>query len=98
MDVDTLGGAAIGFGVNTLVSLNVGGCCVFSAEEALEKMEFSWESALRVMVSDGGSRVFLLIFLNAAVKYFAVAIIMSVAVAVGMMLLRHFLLCELNWW
>ena len=61
-------------------------------------MELSWESALRVMVSDGGSRVFLFIFLNAAVKYFAVAIIVSVAVAVVMMILRHFLLCELNWW
>ena len=50
------------------------------------------------LACDGGSRGFLLIFLNAAVKYFAVAIIMSVAVAVGMMILRHFLLCELNWW
>ena len=88
----------MGFGVNTLGRLKVGGCCVFSAEEALEKMELSWESALRVMVSDGGSRVFLFIFLNAAVKYFAVVIITSVAVAVGMMILRHFLLCELNWW
>ena len=48
-------------------------------------MEPIWKSALRVMVSNGGSRGFLLIFLNAAVKYFAVAIIMSVAVAVGMM-------------
>ena len=41
--------------------------------------------ALRVMVLDGGSRGFMLICLNSAVKYFAVAIIMSVAVAVGMM-------------
>ena len=49
-------------------------------------MESIWESALRVMVSDGGSREFLLIFLNAALRYFAVAIIMSVAVAVGMMI------------
>ena len=48
----------MGFGVNTLGSLKVGGCCVFIAEEALDKMELSWESALRVMVSDGGSRVF----------------------------------------
>ena len=37
------------------------------------------------MVSDGGSRGFLLICLNAAVKYFAVAILISVAVVVGMM-------------
>ena len=37
------------------------------------------------MVLDGGSRRILLICLNAAVKYFSVAIIMSVAVAVGMM-------------
>ena len=37
------------------------------------------------MVLDVGSRRFLLICLNAAVKSFAVAIIMSVAVAVGMM-------------
>ena len=47
-------------------------------------MQLSWESALRVMVLYGGSRVFLLLYINAAVKYFAVAIIMSVAVAVGM--------------
>ena len=46
-------------------------------------MELSWKSALRVVVSDGGSRRFLLIYLNVAVKYFVVA--MSVAVAVGMM-------------
>ena len=50
-------------------------------------MELSWKSALHVMVSDSGNREFLLICLNAAVKYFAVAIIMSVAVAVGMMIL-----------
>ena len=50
-----------------------------------------------MMVSDGGSRGFLLICLNAAVNYDAVAITMSVAVAVGMMILRHFLLFELNW-
>ena len=54
------------------------------------------------MVSDGGIRGFLLICLNAAVKYLEVAIIMSVAVAVGMMGLwetkRHFFRCELNWW
>ena len=36
------------------------------------------------MVLDGGSRGFLLICLNATVKSFSVAIIMSVAVAVGM--------------
>ena len=85
VDGDTLGGAAMGSGENTLGSLKVGGCCGFIEEEALEKMELSWKSALRVMVSDCGSRVFLLICLNAAVKSFVVAIIMSVAVAVGMM-------------
>ena len=36
-------------------------------------------------VYDGGSREFLLICLNAAVKYCVVAIIMPVEVAVGMM-------------
>ena len=36
------------------------------------------------MISDGGSRGFLLICLNDAVKYFVVAIVMSVAVTVGM--------------
>ena len=62
-----------------------GGCRGFSAEEELEKMESSWESTLRVMVSDGGSRGFLLSCLNATVKSFDVTIIMSVAVSVGMM-------------
>ena len=85
MDGDTLGGAEMGAGVNTLGSLNVGGCCGFSAEDVLENMESSLKSALRVLVSDGGSRGFFLICLNAAVKSFAVAIIISVAVAVGMM-------------
>ena len=75
----------MGFGVNTLGSLKVGGCCGFSAEEALEKMELSWKSVLRMMVLDGGSKGFCFVCLNAAVKYFAVAVIMSVAVAVGMM-------------
>ena len=37
------------------------------------------------MVSDGGSRRFLLVFFNAAVQYLAVAVIMSVAVAFVMM-------------
>ena len=83
MDKDTLGGAVVGFGVKTL--RNLGGCCGFIAEEAFQNVEPSWKSALRVMVSDGGSREFLLICLNAAVKYFAVAIIMSMEVAVGMM-------------
>ena len=32
---DTLGGVAMGFGVNTLGSLKVGGCFGFSVEEAL---------------------------------------------------------------
>ena len=36
------------------------------------------------MVSDGGSRGFLLIFFNAAVKSLVVAVMMSVSVAVGM--------------
>ena len=85
MDGDTLGDAAMNFGVNTLKSLKFGGCCGFSVEEASEKMGLSWKSALCIMVSDGGSREFMLICLNAAVKSFAVAIIMSVAVAVGMM-------------
>ena len=35
-----------------------GGCFSFSEEEALENMESSWKSALRVMVSDCGSRGF----------------------------------------
>ena len=42
---ETLGGAAMGFGVTTLESLKVGDCSGFSAEEALEKMESSWKSA-----------------------------------------------------
>ena len=37
------------------------------------------------MVSDDGSRIFLMIFFNAAVKYFAVVVIMLVAVAVVIM-------------
>ena len=37
------------------------------------------------MVSDGGTRIFLLIFFNSEVKSLEVAIIMPVAVAVGMM-------------
>ena len=48
-------------------------------------MESSWKSALGVIVSDGGSRGFLLICLNDAVKPFSVAIVMSVEVAVGTM-------------
>ena len=73
------------FGVDTLGSLKMGYCCDFSAEDSLEKMESSWKGALRVMVSYGGNRGFLLVCLNAAVKYLAVDIIMLVAVAVGMM-------------
>ena len=38
-----------------------------------------------MMVSDGGSREVLFIFFDAESKYLAVDIIMSVAVAVGMM-------------
>ena len=37
-----------------------------------------------MIVSDGGSRGFLLIYFNAAVKSLVFAIIMSVTVAVGM--------------
>ena len=58
MDEYTLGGAEMGFGVNTLGSLKVGGCCGFSAEEELEKIELGWKSALRVIVSGGVSRGF----------------------------------------
>ena len=76
----------MGFGVDTLGSLKLGDCCGFSVEEVLEEMKSTWKIALRVMVLDGGSRGFLLICLNAAVKYFAVAIIISVAVGVGMMI------------
>ena len=36
----------------------LGDCCYISAEEAFDKMESSWKSDFRVMVSDGGSRVF----------------------------------------
>ena len=50
MHGDNLGGAEIGFGMNTLGSLKIGVCCGFSAEEALYNMESSWKSALRVMV------------------------------------------------
>ena len=35
---DTIVGAATGFGVDTLGSLKMGGCCYFSAEWALEKI------------------------------------------------------------
>ena len=35
VDGETLGGASMGFGVNTLGSLKVGGCCGFSEEDAL---------------------------------------------------------------
>ena len=37
LDGDTLGGAAMGFGVNTLVSLKVGGCRCFISEDTLDK-------------------------------------------------------------
>ena len=50
VDRETLGGAAMGFGVNTIGSLKVGGCCDFIVEEALENMELSWKSSLHVMV------------------------------------------------
>ena len=46
-------------------------------------MKLIWKRTLRVMVTYGGSRGFLLICLNAAVRYVLVAIIMSVTVAVG---------------
>ena len=38
-----------------------------------------------MMVSDGGSGVFLLVFFNVTVKSFVVAIIMLVEMSVGMM-------------
>ena len=50
----------MGFEVNSLGSLKVRSCSSFSAKGALEKMELSCKSALRVMVSDGGSRVIFL--------------------------------------
>ena len=62
MNGDTFGGAVMVLVVNTLGTLKVGDCCGFSSEELLEKMESSWKISLRVMVSDGGSREFLLIF------------------------------------
>ena len=53
------------------------------------------------MVSDVGSRRFLSIFFNAAVKYLVVAIMMLVAVAVGMIIFgenkKQFVQCKLNW-
>ena len=58
VDGDILRGAEMGFGVNTLGSLKGGGCCGFSIEEALDKMESSCKSSLHVMVSDGDSRGF----------------------------------------
>ena len=39
MDVDTHGGKAMGFGLDTFGSLKMQYCCDFSEEEALEKME-----------------------------------------------------------
>ena len=73
-----------GFLVGPLGSLTVGGCCYCSEEEALDKIESSWISGLRVMISDGGKRRFLLVYFNAVFKSFVVAEIMSVAAAVGM--------------
>ena len=35
---DTLGGASMGLGLETLGSLKMGGCCDFISEEALEMM------------------------------------------------------------
>ena len=88
VDGDNLEGAATGFGVVTIGSLKVGHCYGFSEEEALENMESSWKSSLRVMVSYDSNRGFLLVFFNAPVKYLEVTIIMSVAVAVGMVSLQ----------
>ena len=67
--------------------LKIGDCCDFSAEEAFEKIYFSWKSALCVMVSNSGNKGFLLLCFNSAFKYLVVAIIMLVVVAVGMMIL-----------
>ena len=39
VDGDTLGGVEMGFGVKTLGSLKVVGCCGFISEEALEKIK-----------------------------------------------------------
>ena len=49
-DEDTLGGAATGFGVDTLGNLKMGDCCGFSSEKELEQMELSWNSDFIVMV------------------------------------------------
>ena len=57
---------------------------LFSEEEALANMESSFKSAFHDMVSYGGKIWFLVACLNAEVKYFASAIIMLVAVAIGM--------------
>ena len=56
VDVDTLGGTATVFGVDTLGSLKLRGCFDFSAEEAFYNMELSLKIDLHVMVSDGVSR------------------------------------------
>ena len=85
VDVETLGGAATGFGVDTLGSFKMGDYCDVIAEEAFDNIKSSLNSDFLVVLSYGGSRVFLLVCFNAAVKYLAVAIIMSVAVAVVMM-------------
>ena len=85
VDGETLGGAATGFGVGTLASLKMGGYCDISVEEAFDKIKSSLNSDFLVVVSYGGSRGFLLVCFNAAVKSFVVAIIMSVAVVVVMM-------------
>ena len=77
-------------------------CYDFSAEEALYKIESSLKGVLCVIVSYGASRGFLLGFFNAAVKYLAGVVIMSVAVAVGMKIFgetkKQFVQCKLNWW
>ena len=75
----------MGFGVNTLESLKVGVCFGFISEEALENMEQSLEKCLACDGIRCWQYNFLFIYPNDAVKYFEVAIIMSVAVAVCMM-------------
>ena len=51
----------------------------------MEKIKLSRNSALRLMVSDGGNIKNLLVCFNIAVKSLVVAIIMEVVVAFGMM-------------
>ena len=82
VDGYTLENAAIGFGVDNIGSLKTGVCCDYCAEEVLDKMGFIWNSALLVIVSDGGRRVFSLVCFYATVQYLVVAVIMLGAVGI----------------